>query len=186
MEATACAASPRVRDELDVFVRDVRPRMCRMVRRQGVPEEDAEDLIQQTLMALVGAWSEVRDPEAWVSGALRKKCLMYWRGRRRRIYDAVDGSVLEWLAAPVGPVQERRTLRSELSGVMTRLPARYRWVLRLRFGLGYDPPEVARRLGYRTSSIGKVTSRSLTALGRELTGSGPPRARSEPRPRPSG
>lgn len=169
MQALACAAPPRVRDELDEFAREVRPRMRRMIRGLGVPDEDAEDLIQQTLMALVAAWSHVRDPEAWVAGALRKKCLMYWRGRRRRIYDAVDGSVLEWLAEPVGPAQERRALESDVTAVMGRLPERYQRVLRLRFGLGYDPAEVARRLGYRTSSIGKVTTRSLAALGRELT-----------------
>lgn len=174
MRALALAAAPPVGDELEEFARAVRPRMRRMVRGLGVPEEDAEDLVQQTLMALVGAWNEVRDPEAWVAGALRKKCLMYWRGRRRRIYDAVDGSVLEWLAEPVGPVQERRVLESDLAAVAGRLPDRYRRLLRLRFGLGYDPPEVARRLGYRTSSIGKVTTRSLAALGRELSAVGYP------------
>jgi hypothetical protein len=45
-------------------------------------------------------------------------------------------------------------------------------VLRLRFRLGYEPTEVARMLGYRESSIGKITNRCLAALSRELLASG--------------
>ena len=63
-------------------------------------------------------------------------------------------------------------LESDLAQVMGRLPERYRSLLRLRFGLGYGPREVALRRGYRVSSIGKVTTRSLAALGRELDGAG--------------
>lgn len=155
----------RTRDSgLDDFARRARPRIQRMVRGWGVPDEDADDLVQQTLMALVGSWSSVRNPDAWLAGATRKTCLMYWRTRRRRIYDAVDGRVLEWLAAPVHPAQERRALGCDLSALAARLPVRYRSVLRLRFALGYHPREIARRLGYRQSSIGKVTSRGLAAL----------------------
>lgn len=157
---------------LNQFLRRVRPKLVRRLRGSGIPEQDAEDLIQQTLLALVDRWEGVRNPEAWVVGAMRKNCLMYWRSRRRRIYDAVDGSVLEWLAAPERPAQERRELGRDLEAVASRLPERYRSVIRLRYGLGYDPSEVARRLGYRTSSIAKVTTRCLAALGRELEASG--------------
>lgn len=156
------------RSGLDDFARRARPRIRRMVRRWGVPDEDADDLVQQTLMALVGSWSNVRNPDTWVAGATRKTCLMYWRTRRRRIYDAVDGTVLEWLAAPERPAQEHRALGCDLSTLAARLPARYRSVLRLRFALGYDAREIARHLGYRQSSIGKVTSRGLAALRGEL------------------
>ena len=157
---------------LDPFLRRVRPKLLRLLRGSRIPEQDAEDLIQQTLLALVYRWDTIRNPEAWAVGAVRKNCLMYWRTRRRRIYDAVDGAVLEWLAAPERPAQERRELERDLAAVVSRLPERYRSVIRLRFGLGYDPPEVARRLGYRASSIGKVTTRCLAALGRELESSG--------------
>ena len=159
-------------DEISEVARRMRPRMRRVVRGLRVPDEDAEDLIQQTLMALVDGWDGVRDPEAWILGAVRKKCLMYWRTRRRRIYEAVDDGLLEWLAEPELPAQERWVLESDLAAMVARLPERYRSVLRLRYGLGYGPREVAHRLGYRVSSIGKVTTRSLAALGRELDGAG--------------
>lgn len=166
---------------LDEFARGVRPKMRRMVRGWGVPPEDAEDLVQQTLMALVGCWEGVRNPDAWVAGATRKSCLMYWRSRRRRIYDAVDDGVLEWLAEPERPAQEHRALRRDLTALAARLPERYRSVLRLRYALGCDAPETARRLGYRPSSIGKVTTRGLAALRGELTEARPPRARAAAR-----
>jgi DNA-directed RNA polymerase specialized sigma24 family protein len=46
----------------------------------------------------------------------------------------------------------------------SRLPERCRTVLRLRYGLGYEPKEVADRLGYSRLSIGKVTNRCFKAL----------------------
>lgn len=170
---------------LNEFVRHARPKMHRMVRASGVPEEDTEDLVQQTLVALVGCWDGVRNPHAWIVGATRKNCLMYWRSRRRRLYEAVDDSVLEWLAAPQRPAQELRDLEVDLETLAARLPTRYRSILRLRYGLGYDPPEIARCLGYRPSSIGKVTTRSLAALRGAFKDAGfrwgPPGARSPAR-----
>ena len=157
---------------LNQFLRRARPKLARLLRGSRIPEQDAEDLIQQTLLALVDRWETIRNPDAWVVGAARKNCLMYWRRHRRRIYDTVDGEVLEWLAAPQRPAQERRELERDLAAVVSRLPERYRSVIRLRYGLGYDPPEVARRLGYRTSSMGKVTTRCLAALNQELRAAG--------------
>lgn len=154
------------------FLRDVRPKLQRMVQRARIPEQDAEDLIQNILLSLVFQWRRVRNPDAWVVGAIRKSCLMYWRSRRRRLYDTVDAPVLEWLAGGEGAVQEQRDLRSDLDLLLERIPDRYRHVLRLRYGLGYKPREVAERLGYRRSSIGKVTARSLAALSREMDDAG--------------
>jgi DNA-directed RNA polymerase specialized sigma24 family protein len=51
---------------------------------------------------------------------------------------------------------------------MSRLSTRCRSLLKLRYGLGYGPTEVAEQMGYRTSSIRKVTNRCLAALTRQL------------------
>lgn len=168
MPETGRASKP----PLDELLREIRPKLYRLVRSFGIPEEDSEDLIQNTLLALVFRWDQVRNPDAWVVGTVKKNCLMYWRSRRRRLYDAVDGPVLEWLAGGERPMQERRDLRSDLGGLIERLPDRYREVLQLRYTLGCDAREVARRTGYRRSSIGKVTARSLAALSREMAEAG--------------
>jgi DNA-directed RNA polymerase specialized sigma24 family protein len=96
---------------------------------------------------------------------------MYWRSYRRRLYSAVDSTLLELLSQPMAPPQERSDLLYDLRHMIERLPPRCRSLLELRFQLGYEPAEVARRLGYRDSSIGKVTNRCLAALAREMMGS---------------
>ena len=129
-------------------------------------------MLQQALLALLYQWERVRDPESWLFGTVKRHCLMYWRTHRRRIYSAVDSTILEWLSEPIAPSQERADLLCDLESLIDRLPTRCRSLLRLRFRLGYEPPEVARMLGYRASSIGKITTRCLAALSRELLASG--------------
>jgi DNA-directed RNA polymerase specialized sigma24 family protein len=53
--------------------------------------------------------------------------------------------------------------------VIDRLPPRCQAILQLRYRLGYDAAEVAARLGYSPASMGKVTTRCLAALTRQLT-----------------
>jgi RNA polymerase sigma factor (sigma-70 family) len=154
------------------FLKAVEPRLKRLLAMYRIPAEDAEDVLQQSLLALLYQWERVRDPESWLFGTVKRHCLMYWRTRRRRIYSAVDATILEWLSDPIAPSQERADLLCDLENLINRLPSRCRTLLRLRFRLGYEPLEVARKLGYRASSINKVTTRCLAALSRELLASG--------------
>jgi RNA polymerase sigma factor (sigma-70 family) len=154
------------------FLKGVEPRLKRLLAVYRIPCDDAEDVLQQALLALLYQWERVRDPESWLFGTVRRHCLMYWRTHRRRIYSAVDSAILEWLSQPIAPSQERTDLLCDLESLIQRLPTRCRSVLRLRFRLGYEPPEVARLLGYRESSIGKITNRCLAALSREMLASG--------------
>ncbi len=156
----------------DDFLRKVKPKLKRVLATYRIPNEDAEDLLQQTLLVLLYQWERVRDPEAWLVGTLRRHCLMYWRTQRRRIYSAVDATILEWLSNPVEPPQERAELLCDLENLIGRLPLRCRSLLQLRFRLGYEPPEVAEKLGYRASSIGKITTRCLAALSKQMLAAG--------------
>jgi RNA polymerase sigma factor (sigma-70 family) len=154
------------------FLTEVEPKLKRLLAVYRIPSEDAEDVLQQALLALLYQWNRVRDPESWLFGTVRRHCLMYWRTHKRRIYSAVDSTILEWLSEPIAPSQEKADLLCDLESLISQLPPRCRSILRLRFRLGYEPPEVARMLGYRESSIGKVTTRCLAALSRELLASG--------------
>lgn len=156
----------------DEFLRRMEPRLKRLLGTYRIPADDAEDVLQQTLLALLYQWERVRDPECWLVGTLKRHCLMYWRHNRRRIYSAVDSNLLEWLSQPVAPSQEKSDLLCDLDSLLDRLPSRCRSLLRLRFRMGYEPIEIARTLGYRTSSIGKITNRCLAALSRELLAAG--------------
>ncbi|HEY2294471.1 MAG TPA: sigma-70 family RNA polymerase sigma factor [Thermoanaerobaculia bacterium] len=163
---------PQVESSLEGFLKQVRPRLKGVFTRYRIPPQDTEDILQQALMALVYRREGVRDPEAWLLGTVRNKCLLYWREQRRRLYESVDAAVLEAVAEPVGPDQERSHLRHDLAQVLERLPERCRSLLWMRYRQGYDPPELAERLGYSPSSIGKVTTRCLAALTRQLFASG--------------
>lgn len=164
--------SPEPAASFDEFLRRMEPRLKRLLGNYRIPPDDAEDVLQQALLALLYQWDRVRDPECWLIGTLKRHCLMYWRNSRRRLYSAVDATVLEWLSEPVAPSQETADMLCDLENLLNRLPSRCRSLLRLRFRMGFEPPEIAHRLGYRTSSIGKITHRCLAALSRELFAAG--------------
>lgn len=159
---------PESADGLESLLKRVQPRLKQILVKYRIPITDAEDVLQQALLALVYQWSSVRNPEAWLLGTVRNKCRLYWREQHRCPYDAVDPSVLEWIAEPKGPRQEGLNLSHDMQRVLKRLPRRCRALLLLRYGLGYSPPELAHELGYRPSSIGKITARCLGALSQQM------------------
>jgi len=162
----------QVETSLEDFLKRVRPRLKTLFARYRIPPQDTEDLLQQALLALVYQRQNIRDPEAWLVGTLRNKCLLYWRERRRKLYDAVDSAVLECMAEPMAPAQEGADLARDLTSVLERLPERCRSLLSLRYRQGFEPTELAERLGYSQSSISKITTRCLAALTRHLVATG--------------
>ncbi len=166
------ASTVEGRSVFELFLAEVTPKLKRLLAAYRIPKADGEDILQQALLELLYQWEVVRDHKSWLFGTVRRKCLMFWRTNRRRIYSAVDATVLEWLSQPVAPSQERSDLLSELERLIERLPSRCRSLLRLRFQLGYEPMEVAQQMGYRPSSIAKITNRCIAALSRELVVSG--------------
>lgn len=154
------------------FLERLRPRVQYLLHRYRIPPVEAEDLMQQALLAMLYKKEQIRNPEAWLLGAVKNKCRLYWRSERRRLCDAVDLALLEWLSEVGKPSQEQAELRRDLEVLIRQLPERCRSLLRLRFGLGYESDEVASALGYRPSSVRKVTHRCLASLARSLEEAG--------------
>lgn len=169
---TAELGSAQPNEALAELLSSVKPVAASICRRYNIPPHDAEDLMQQSLVALIDGSAQIENPEAWLAGTLRNHCLMYWRRRRRRVYSAVDTAILETLAEPTPPEQHTIEFCHDMARVLGRLPSRCRSVLELRYGLGCQPIETAERLGYRSSSIYKILERCLEALSRTLTASG--------------
>lgn len=159
---------PQVDTSLEDFLKKVRPRLKALFQRYSIPPQDTEDILQQALLALIYQRRAIRDPEAWLIGTIRNKCLLYWRTHRRKLYEAVDAAVLEVMAQPLQPAQETSDVRRDLAAAIEELPERCRSLLSLRYAQGYEPAEVAERLGYSQSSISKITQRCLAALTRRL------------------
>lgn len=148
-----------------------RPRLLALFARYRIPPEDSEDLLQQALLALVYQQERIRSPGAWLVGTVRNCCRNYWTERRRRVYDAVDGSVLDALAVEETSGQEHHDLRHDLALLMESLPPRPRQLIRLRYLLGYEPAEAAAALGYSPASVSKTTRRAFAQIaGRVLAG----------------
>lgn len=157
-----------VETSLEDFLKKVRPRLKTQFQRYGIPPQDTEDILQQALLALIYQRQAIRDPEAWLIGTVRNKCLLYWRAHRRKLYESVDAAVLECIAQPLQPDQESSDVRRDLATALEGLPERCRSLLALRYEQGYEPAEVAERLGYSQNSISKITQRCLAALTRQL------------------
>jgi RNA polymerase sigma-70 factor (ECF subfamily) len=163
---------PQPEDTLEEFLDRVRPRIRALFLRYHIPPQDTEDILQQALLALLYHRDSIRDPEAWLVGTLRNKCLLYWRDHRRKLYDAVDAAVLEFVAEPQAPDQEGADLRRDLASAIEQLPERCRSILSLRYRHGYSPSEMSVFMGYSQGSISKMTNRCLAALTRRLVASG--------------
>lgn len=161
--------------DLAELVRVLRPRALRLLAQHRIPGQDADDLLQQALLALVCKYDHVRNPEAWLLGTLRNKCRRYWRGRRERPVHCLDDEALESVLPPAPPEQESRDLRRDLEQVLARVPERYRAILRYRYVLGLRATEVAELLGCPASTVRQVTSRCLKALHRQLAEGAPRR-----------
>ncbi|HVF60328.1 MAG TPA: sigma-70 family RNA polymerase sigma factor [Thermoanaerobaculia bacterium] len=164
----AIPEQPIERETLEELLPRVRPRLKQILARYRVPAHEAEDLIQEALIATFRKWDTIDDPEAWLLITLRNRCVIYWRKRRASLTNSVDMAILELLSEPQQAPQERDELRWDLAHLLHELSPRCRQLLRLRYHLGYDPQEVAAEMGYHPSSVRKVSRRCLMALTRAL------------------
>lgn len=169
----AAKEQPCQEESFDELLERLRPRLKQILYRYQVPPEDAEDILQEALLATVLKWERIRNPEAWLVVTLKNRCLIYWRRRRGNPCSAVDSVALELLSEPEDPPQERDHLRWDLDTLIEDLPERHRDLLRLRYLQGHTPSEVAERLGYCQSSVRKLASRALARLSEQLDGDKP-------------
>src|SRR5689334_685651 len=88
------APLPLHRVDLGDLVESLRPRLRAQFLRSRVPPQDAEDLLPEVLVAALLGWDSIVNPEAWLLGALRLRCALYWRRRRNDKVETVDSARL--------------------------------------------------------------------------------------------
>jgi RNA polymerase sigma factor (sigma-70 family) len=164
------SAEPIDEAEVECFLAAVRPKVGRIFHRYRIPPQDAEDLLQEALLAALGKWETIQVKDAWLIGTLRHKCSLYWRARRRSPVEEVDDARLELLAPPQRAGQERSDQLRDLRRLLATLERRHRALILLRYGAGLSPLEVAERLGYHEGSIRKLACRSMARLQKALAG----------------
>jgi RNA polymerase sigma factor (sigma-70 family) len=155
-------------DTLEEHLERVRPQIKKLLRSYDIPLQDAEDLLQDALLVAIGKWDTIRHKEAWILGALRVKCSNYWKKIHKDRLVPVEPLVLVELSPAQAPEQEQREIGLDLNSLTRGVGKRHRAALWLRFGVGLDTAEVARRLGYNPSSIRKLTTRSLARLQKQV------------------
>lgn len=160
---------PRGDEGLERLLESFRSRARAITASYRIPEEDGEDLLQEALLTFLHKRDGVHKPEAWLAATLRRRCLMYWRTRRRSLLKQVDTSILELMAQRGQTPQEGVDLRLDLNRALGRVPDRCRSLLVARYRQGLSPSEMARSLGYRSSGIYKLLERCLTAFTSRLT-----------------
>ena len=161
---------------LDDLLEAARPKLYSMLASYKVPAEDAGDLVNDAIVALLEQGTDgVANPEAWLLGILRIKILAYrrWRARQSRLMQLLSRAI----AASEPPPQLHQDAVHDLLALTAHLPPRVVTILWLRFGLGRKPREVARILGCRPDSVRKLTRRALELAQRNLAPAGHPQSR---------
>jgi RNA polymerase sigma factor (sigma-70 family) len=155
-------------DDLEELLRRLKPSFAAILRRFRIPPQDSQDRTQNVLLHYLYKRSQVRNPAAWLRGALRRECLMYLRSCRRSRTVAVDAAILEFLGGSLVPDAERADLRRRLGKWFRKMSYKCRKLLRLRYFEELDAKETAQRTGFKPSSVDKVTRRCVEALARKI------------------
>jgi len=158
---------------LESALAEVKPTLVRILRRYRIREEDAKDVLHEVYLSFLRKFASIDDPSGWLIGALRRECLHFRRRSVQRLYDAVDSTLLEILAAPTEESTTRQALLSEVLLVMESIREPCRTILVLRYRLGCERGEVADQLGYSSVDSARSAERRCVAiLAQKLTRAG--------------
>jgi RNA polymerase sigma factor (sigma-70 family) len=165
---------PQSQESLDDLVRRIRHRIKNVLHSYDIPFQDAEDLLQDSLLDALRKWDSIYNMECWLVGTLRFKCSNYWKRIKTKIPQTMDLMELEELCEPLPPPQEKQDEALDLHHSLSGLDPRHRKALWLRFAMGFTPQEVADRLGYSQASVRKLTQRAMLRLRQEAATAGHP------------
>lgn len=160
---------------LDEKVDQLEPKIERLLTRFRVPPDDAQQILDEIMLAMLTKRERIRDPERWLLRTLKNRCVMYWQNRRRRLYRILDSGLLTILTSRQVPEAEKEALRGELGSLLEGLRPGCRTLLTRRYGLG----EASQRIDpepWRAEDDGDELMRCLGALTRRFL-LGAPRTR---------
>jgi len=173
-------------EAFEPFVERFGPLILAFGRRMCGHRDDAEEVLQETLLKAYQSLGTLRDPvalKAWVYRVAANACL---RMRRRGKHDPVreisleellprpseDGAppeIPDWSDLPLDRVLQGE-MRQKLEQAILDLPKDFRIVLVLRDQEGFDTQETADILGISTTLAKVRLHRARLALRRALEG----------------
>jgi RNA polymerase sigma factor (sigma-70 family) len=151
------------------LVRTLAPVVYSVARRWGLEESDAEDVSQQTWLALYAGRDKIEDPvalPAWLVRVANRKAQRLARNRTR------DKELQPGISVESPPLPDEGLLTLErqafLRMAVTRLDSRCRQLVEELF-LTHPPKsyqQIARNLGLKPNSLGPIRARCLERLRR--------------------
>lgn len=156
-------ATPTDRD-LEELLRTYGGRLSALAWSLTGHRQDAEDLVQETLVQVVRKWSRVRSSRhqgAYVSSMMAN---LFLSGRRRAsarevVSDAVVAARVSPVTALEGTEQEQGLLHR-----VARLPERQRAVLVLRYLEDFSTEQIAQALSMSPGAVRSTTHRAYETL----------------------
>ncbi|WP_406461073.1 SigE family RNA polymerase sigma factor [Streptomyces sp. NBC_01622] len=127
----------------------------------GGDRHAGEDLLQNALVKVAGRWQRIDEPEAYVRRILYRQQVSRWRLKWRRREVSVAEPPEVGAAADAASAAELRLVMRE---ALSRLTARQRTVLVLRYFEDLPEADVARLLGCSVGTVRSTTHRSLARL----------------------
>ena len=157
----------------DLLIRAIRPAVLRYVLARGLNDYDADDVTQDSCVAVLqsldGWRNEGRPVWALVFAIVRNKLADLCRAQARQ-----RDTLLRDLAVHLVPRQEtpaelveRDESTAQVGELLQRLPPTQRDVLMLRIVVGLNSAETAEALGLTAGSVRVIQHRGMTSL-REL------------------
>lgn len=136
--------------------------------RFRIPPEDAQEMLNQTLLTLYLRYPDLQYPKLWVLRTLKRRCVIWWRRRNRQIYRIADVGFREALTSSGASEKERDQMRENLRRWSASVSPRCREVLSRRYGLAGGevtappdiPEHVRAELDYVQQSLAQVERES--------------------------
>ncbi|MGK4004516.1 RNA polymerase sigma factor [Sorangium sp. So ce1036] len=151
------------------------PSLLRAARRLTRSQEDAEDLVQATVVRAIERRADLRDEErmrAWLLRVERSVLLNATRGARQRLEVIEGGRGAESVPEPRGDLEAEiveRGLDDEVERALTSLPQEWREALLLREVEDLSYEEIAELKGCPVGTVRSRLSRARRALIERLS-----------------
>lgn len=138
--------------------------------RMGPAKEDAEDLVQETLIAL-HTKRETYDPSypvtAWAYAIARYRLIDHWRRRKVR---GEQVSIDDYDVLATEPEDEASDAKRDVTRLLERLPQKQRDAIQLVKLDGISVRDAAEKLGISESDVKVSAHRGLKSLMRFMAG----------------
>lgn len=153
-------AVPASAEPFEVFYERSYARAVRLAVLVARDDTPAEDLVQEVFASMFGRYGTLRNPDAYLAGAVVKRV----RGWQRR------QSVRNGARRSDGRPQdhEDRIVDHLLLRAIKQLPLRQRAVVVLRYWGQWSEAEIAKALGCRPGTVKSLASRALARLRTEM------------------